>query len=237
MAVKRPAMEISMDDTFELSVRPGTDLTEDERGAVLLLFDQSYARANHEYLLKAFDVMRFIALAYDGEALAGFAVGDARQEILPRMSEPTVVAMAGIACIDGSYRRSGLFGKLALASIMESGLLDDNPRHLFCGRMAHAASYRAMVRASSDTIPQAGQPLSEWQMEVTEFVAGLYGSKVDRETSRVIGKGEPIGYPVVDIEATRDEEEVFASVNRDQGDSILAISWRPDAPAEWLTRD
>lgn len=226
-----------MADTFNVVVKPGKDLTKGELGAVLHLFDQSYRQANHEYLLKAFDVMRYIALAWDGDALAGFAVGDARLETLPRMDEPVVVAMAGIACIDASYRRSGLFGQLAIASITESGLLDDNPRHLFCGRMAHAASYRAMVRASSDAIPQAGRPLNEWQKEVTEFVASLYNSKVDRETSRVIGKGVPIGYPVLKYEATRQEEEVFATVNRDQGDSILAISWRPDAPKEWLARD
>lgn len=226
-----------MGETFRVTVIPGKDLAGKELAAVLKLFDQSYRKANHEYLLKAFDVMRFIALAWDVEALAGFAVGDARKETLPRMDEPVVVAMAGIACIDGSYRRSGLFGRLAIASIMESGLLDDNPRHLFCGRMAHAASYRAMVRASGDAIPQAGRPLTEWQKEVTEFVASLYNSKVDRETSRVIGKGVPIGYPVLEYEATRQEQEVFATVNRDQGDSILAISWRPDAPAEWLARD
>lgn len=226
-----------MGETFRVTVIPGKDLAGKELTAVLKLFDQSYRQANHDYLLKAFDVMRFIALAWDGDALAGFAVGDARRETLPRMDEPVVVAMAGIACIDGSYRRSGLFGQLAIASIMESGLLNDNPRHLFCGRMAHAASYRAMVRASGDAIPKAGQPLTEWQKEVTEFVASLYNSKVDRETSRVIGKGVPIGYPVLDYEATAKEQEVFATVNRDQGDSILAISWRPDAPKEWLARD
>lgn len=224
-----------MGETFRITVRPGKDLTDEERGVALKLFDQSYAHANHAYLLNAFDVMRFIALAWDSDVLAGFAVGDARLEILPRMSEPVVVAMAGIACIDASYRRSGLFGQLAIASIMKSGLLDDNPRHLFCGRMAHAASYRAMVRASSNTIPQAGQRLGEWQKEVTEFVAGLYASKVDRETSRIIGKGVPIGFPVLEYEATTAEAEVFATVNRDQGDSILAISWRPDAPEEWLS--
>lgn len=226
-----------MGETFRVTVIPGKDLAGKELAAVLKLFDQSYRQANHDYLLKAFDVMRFIALAWDGDALAGFAVGDARRETLPRMDEPVVVAMAGIACIDGSYRRSGLFGRLAIASIMESGLLNDNPRHLFCGRMAHAASYRAMVRASGDAIPQAGHPLTEWQKEVTEFVASLYNSKVDRGTSRVIGKGVPIGYPVLEYEATAEEEEVFATVNRDQGDSILAISWRPDAPKEWLASD
>lgn len=226
-----------MGDDFRLTVRPGKDLTPDELGAVLQLFDESYRQANHEYLLKAFDVLRFIALAWDGEALVGFAVGDAKKEILPRMDEPVVVAMAGIACIDAEHRRSGLFGQLAMASIMESGLLDDNPRHLFCGRMAHAASYRAMVRAAGDAIPQAGRLLNKWQKEIISIVAGLLGSDVDCETSRIIGKGEPIGYPVLEYEATEEEAEVFACVNREQGDSILAISWRPDAPREWFACD
>lgn len=231
-----------MGDRVDISVKPGKDLSPEQLSAVLQLFDQSYRKANHGYLLKAFDVMRFIALAFEGETLVGFAVGDARMETLPRMDEPVPVAMAGIACIETRHRRGGLFGQLAMASIMESGLLNENPlnenpRHLFCGRMAHAASYRAMVRASGEAIPQAGRPLNEWQKEIIEFVAGLYNSDVDVETSRIIGKGEPIGYPVLEYEATKQEAEVFASVNRDQGDSILAISWRPDAPKEWFASD
>lgn len=223
-----------MNTDLDISVINGHDLSDTQIEEIMALFDQSYRQANHGYFLKSFDVMRWIALARDETGLAGFAVGDAVMASVPRMAEEQVVAMAGIACIDARHRRGGLFGRLALASIMESGLLEEDTRHLFCGRMAHAASYRAMTRAGRNVVPLAGQEMSEWHSEVIECVAALYGVDVDPLTGRVIGKGTPIGYPLLDYDATPEEEAVFAPVDRDNGDSLLTIAWRPEPPEGWL---
>lgn len=226
-----------MSEDLDFEVVAGKDLTADQIEDIMRLFDQSYSKANHAYFLKSFDVMRWIALARDGEGLAGFAVGDAVETMLPRLDAPQLVAMAGIACIDARHRRGGLFGRLALASMMESGLLEPDRRYLLCGRMAHAASYRATARSSDNVVPLAGQPITAWHREMIECIAALYKVNVDPTTSRVIGKGDPIGYPKLEYEATADELTVFRDVDRDKGDSLLAMSWRPDPPAGWLDPD
>ena len=222
-----------MRNDLEISVRPGKDLSQEERAVIFALFDQSYEEANHDYLMASFDVMRWIALAYDGEHLAGFAVGDGVLSGLPRMTGEQLVAMAGIACIDEGHRRTGLFGLLSVTAIMECGLFRPEQPFLMCGRMAHAASYRAMVKAGTNCVPRAGKPISPWQRDVIAHVAALYDVKVDLKTSRVIGKGKPIGYPRLDLHPTPDEEAVFADVQREKGDSLLALSWRPHAPQGW----
>lgn len=222
---------------LDVEVVAGKDLTEDQIVDIMRLFDQSYSSANHGYLLRSFDVMRWITLARDGKGLVGFAVGDAVETKLPRMSKPQVVAMAGIACIDAHHRRGGLFGRLVSTSMAHGGLLETDRPYLLCGRMAHAASYRATVRGSNNTVPLAGQPITAWHREVIECIAALYKVKVDPLTSRVIGKGDPIGYPKLEYEATADELTVFRDVDRDNGDSLLAMSWRPDPPAGWSASD
>jgi hypothetical protein len=47
------------------------------------------------------------------------------------------------------------------------------------------------------------------------------------------GTGVPIGYPIMDIDATPEEWEMFRYVDRSRGDSLLGISWAPDAPDGW----
>ena len=101
-----------------------------------------------------------------------------------------------------------------------------------CGRMAHPASFRAMNRSPA-VIPKHGVPLSDWQKEVGLCVAGLYGVNLDPETMVVIGSGVPIGYPIIEQDVTEEEWLLFKTVNRDRGDSLLGITWSPDAPEGW----
>jgi len=46
-------------------------------------------------------------------------------------------------------------------------------------------------------------------------------------------RGVPIGYPVLDIEVAPEEWEIFATVDRSRGDSLLGLCWFPDAPPDW----
>ena len=56
----------------------------------------------------------------------------------------------------------------------------------------------------------------------------------DRETFVCHGTGIPIGYPNIEMEVELDEWRVFEHVNRDRGDSLLGLTWSPDAPEGWL---
>ena len=68
-------------------------------------------------------------------------------------------------------------------------------------------------------------------------MAELYGVNIDPETLVVIGDGSPCGYPKVISEVAEEEWLPFKGVNRKRGDSLLGITWLPDAPAGWLETD
>lgn len=221
------------DSEIQVNVLKGDDLTSCQIDQLLELFDANYENANHAYFLKSFETMQWIALATTKGAMAGFAIGESKRTELPRMEGQQTVAMAGISCINSSFRRHGLFTKLALATLMQGDLIKPGQPFLFCGRMAHAITYRTMHNNSNNSVPSARQPISDWHKEVLLHLADLYNVKIDPKTSVVIGKGAPIGYPRISYEATDEEKVLFENVNRDRGDSLLAMSWKPDPPAGW----
>jgi hypothetical protein len=222
---------LSIDDV-ETRVIHTEALTTDDLDMVHQLFDLSYRQANHAYLEKSFSRLRYIALATFGKTPVGFAVADTVRTQIPRLPEPQIVTLAGICCISPNYRRMGLFRKLEGLATSASGISQPETRALVCGRMAHPASFRIMNQSPA-VIPKYGVPLSDWQKEVGLKVAGLYGVNLDPETMVVIGEGVPIGYPIIEQEVTEEEWLPFKAVNRDRGDSLLGITWQPDAPEGW----
>ncbi|MEW6187436.1 MAG: hypothetical protein AB1585_17020 [Thermodesulfobacteriota bacterium] len=225
--MKSPLLE-----KIKTRVIPTTDLKEADRFTIHDLFDLAYDQANHGYLNRSLTKLSFLALAYDQENPVGFALGDAVRTTLPRLAEPQCIVLAGICCIAPAYRRLGLFGRLESLAIRESNLIKPGQRTLACGRMAHPASFR-ILKGNPTVVPQYGQKPTAWQKEVGLQVAELYGVKLDPETFVVQGKGQPIGYPKIEIEVEEEEWLPFKRVNRDRGDSLLAIAWNPDAPEGW----
>jgi hypothetical protein len=196
------------------------------------LFDHAYHQANHTYLEKSFSILRYIALAMVEKTLVGFAVADTVKTPLPRLPDPQIVTLAGICCIKANYRRRGLFTKLETLAAGAEGLFEHNTRVLACGRMAHPASFR-IINRSPAVIPKFGVPLSDWHKQVGLKVAELYHVRIDPETLIVIGNGTPIGYPKMTSDVTEQEKQLFKNVNRERGDSLLGITWFPDAPEAW----
>jgi len=208
------------------------NIRDDERALVHELFETSYRKANHPYLDKALASLSFLALATRDGTPVGFALGDAVRTAVPRMPEPQVVVLAGLSCINGDYRRQGLFSRLAGLAMTQNGLWNLGARALVCGRTAHPASFRTMKQFPT-FIPRYGVALSEWQREVGLCVAELYHVKIDPETFVVIGSGTPIGYPRLEIDVTPEEWRLFEAVDRDRGDSLLGMAWAPEAPEGW----
>jgi hypothetical protein len=216
---------------FDVRTVRTSELTADDRQVMFRLFASNYRDANLGYLEKSFGTLAYAAIAgLEGEA-AGFALGEMRVVDLPRLPG-TVLAMAGICCVDPAFRRRGLFGILeqhamAAAEIRPSG------RFLSAGRMAHPASMRTMARNES-VVPRPGVPITDWQRAVGRAVADQYGvARFDDETFVCIGSGDPIGFPVMEIEVAPEEWIVFKPVDRQRGDSLLGLCWQPDAPAGW----
>jgi hypothetical protein len=208
------------------------EITPSDLHIIHSLFDLAYEQANHDYLDQSLTKLRFLSLAHDQETPVGFALADALMSSLPRITDPQCIILAGICCIAPGYRRLGLFARLESLAIRESGIIKPGIRTLACGRMAHPASFRIM-RGNPTVVPKYDQAPSEWHKEVGLCVAKLYGVHLDPETFVVIGKGQPIGYPKIDIQVEEEEWLPFRSVNRDRGDSLLGMTWNPDAPKGW----
>lgn len=215
---------------FTIVSKPTADLTAADRAIMFALFDLAYRQANHAYLEKSFGKLRYMALTMHGDTPAGFALGEMRVMDLPRLPQQEVV-LAGICCIAPRFRRRGLFGALERAAVMAAGIAPRG-RMLSVGRMAHPASFRVMNRETR--VPRPGVEPTAWQQEVGQAIADAYGvARFDPKTFVCHGSGEPIGYPNIEMDVEPEEWRVFERVDRDRGDSLLGLSWMPDAPEGW----
>jgi hypothetical protein len=216
---------------FEFGVAEANTLSGEERAELLRVFEANYSRANPAYLDRAFQGLRYVARAYQGGVLAGFALGETRLMDLPRLPAQ-VVSLAGICCVAPEFRRRGLFGRLEFVALT-AGEVPEPPRRLGCGRFAHPAGMRVMSR-NPTVVPKPGIAPTAWQREVGEAIAEAYRVHAfDSETFVCVGSGEPIGYPNIEFEVEPHEWEVFKPVDRDRGDALLAMVWGPDAPPGW----
>jgi hypothetical protein len=198
---------------------------------MMALFDRCYRQADHAYLEKALGRLKYVSTATRAGALVGFALGEARVLDLPRLPGQLTL-LAGICCIAPEMRRRRLFGELERRSMLAAGL-QASGRILSCGRMAHPASLRVMQH-NAGVVPRRGVRPTPWQQAVGTAIADAYGvAGFDPETFVCRGSGTPIGYPILEVEATPEDWELFGPVDRDRGDSLLGISWMPDAPEGW----
>jgi hypothetical protein len=217
---------------IDIRVFRSNALTRKDHEMVHWLFDHTYRQANHPYLDKSLSNLRYIALATFQDRPAGFALADTIEVPLPRLPDPQVVMLAGICCVASAFRRIGLFTKLEIIAANAGGLIKPGIPILMCGRMAHPVSYRTIGKSPA-VIPKHGVPLSDWHKEIGLSVAALYGVTIDPETFIVLGSGQPIGYPVLEYELPEEEWLPFRGVNRDRGDSLLGLTWFPEAPEGW----
>ena len=220
-------------DGLDLRVLEASSLGPAERAGVHALFEATYRHADHDYLDRSLALLRNCAVAVDGGTVVGFGLGELRHLDLPGLPGQRA-AMAGMCCVDAAFRRRGLFAHLEVLAIAggRTGTLEGG-RLLTCGRMAHPASLRVM-RGNPSLVPQPGVVPSPWQQEVGAAIAGEYGvAGFDPATFVCRGRGRPIGEPILDLDVESSEWDVFAPVDRSRGDSLLGLSWLPDAPPGW----
>ncbi len=240
---------------IEISVHETSKIAPGVRAQIHRLFDMTYDQANHEYLDKSLSILRYIALATlvknteratedghlqtpggnpkeDESQPIGFGLGETKQLDLPGIRAQQV-GLAGLCCVDPQYRRRGIFQDLERSVIKEGMTKLLNGRILTAGRMAHPASFRIMA-SNPTVVPKPNIKPTKFQQQVGEIVANSYQvSDFDPLTFVCKGNGHPIGYPRIVIEVEPDEWDVFIPVDRENGDSLLALSWIPDAPQLW----
>ncbi len=215
----------------ELRVERAGALSADSRRRLLSLFEGSYEQADPTYLERSLALLRYVATAWRAGELVGFALGETRQIDLPELpAQP--VGLAGLACVAPEMRRRRLFtelGRLAMAG--ESP--PPGGRYLVCGRVAHAAALRTITQFPT-AVPRPGQRPTLRQQAIGRIIAQAYGvRRFDPTTFVCVGEGTPVGYPRVELDVTPEEASLFRPVNRDRGDSLLAMAWIPDAPTGW----
>jgi hypothetical protein len=216
---------------FDFKVVETDKASSEDLETAFALFEMNYRQANRVFLEKSLRVLRYLALAEHQGTPAGFAVAECRVMDLPRLPAQAV-NLAGICCIAPRFRRRGLFAALEALAIASGGVADPS-RRLSCGRMAHPAAMRILTR-SPTVVPKPGLRPTAWQQEVGQAIARAYDVHAfDPETFVCIGSGEPIGYPLIEIQVEGREWEVFKHVDRDRGDALLAMMWTPDAPPGW----
>ena len=225
-AVKVPGFS-----SFDFKVVETCKASTEELQNAFALFEMNYRQANRTYLEKSLGTLRHFALAEHQETPAGFAVGERRVMDLPRLPAQ-VVELAGICCIAPQFRRRGLFSMLEALAI-GAAKVPEHPRRLTCGRVAHPAAMRT-IAWNLTVAPKPGVRPTPWQQEIGQAIADAYGAHAfDPDTFICVGAGEPIGYPIIEVEVQPEEWEVFRQVNRDRGDTLLAVVWVPDAPPGW----
>ncbi len=197
------------------------------------VFRENYREANVGYLEKNLGKLRFLSTAYDESGqMAAFAMGESRVMDLPG-TPASSVRLAGLCCVSPPFRRPGLFGRME-GLVLGAYELPPTERSLSCGRCAHPASFRGFAR-NPYAVPKRGLVPSAWHREVGAAIAEAYGSPgFDPDTFVVAGSGVPIGWPIIDIEASPEEWELFAPVDRSRGDSLLGIGWQGSAPDGWV---
>jgi len=214
---------------FETMATSGVD-----DGALTLmhdLFDACYREANHKHLEKSLSVLRFVTFARRDGRDAGFGIADSRVVDLPRLPGTTLL-LGGLCCVLPDFRRQELFAAL-MGRSMARGERGDSGRVLNCGRVAHPGAFR-MMAGYPTVVPKPGVTTTPWQQEVGKAVVAVYGvERFDPETFVCRGTGRPIGYPVMEVEATDAEWEVFRPVDRANGDALLGIAWAAGAPEGW----
>src|SRR5690606_37909889 len=118
----------------------------------------------------------------------------------PRLPD-TVVRMAGIACVDAAYRRRGVMATLTGRAMLHA--LPERPA-LATGRMAHPATFRLMGHLPG-AVPRVGLVPSDWHRAIGAALADAYGAMAfDPGTFVCRGRGRPIGFPRIAIEASAD---------------------------------
>lgn len=218
---------------IRIEVRKTNSLTTLEMTRIIELFEANYDEADASYIDKSVETLRYIALASISSKLVGFGFGETKLMPLPRLSDKETVALAGISCVDPSVRQRGLFAQMALHVLSEGGNIPSDRPYLFCGKMAHAISYRTIAKTSPACVPAPGVPLTDWHQETLEAAAKAFGVSVKLPSGVVKGSGRPVGYPKLAFEPTEGERELFQHVDRANGDSLLAVAWLPSAPDGW----
>jgi len=217
---------------YTFRVHQTHNIPAEDFAGVIGLFEANYREANVSYLEKSLAKLRFLAVAEAATGvLAGFALGESRVIDLPGLPAQAV-RLAGLCCIGMEHRRKHLFGTLENLAL-NAEPLSPAERTLSTGRMAHPVSFRGMAR-NPTVVPRRDVTPTAWQQEVGSAIAEAYGTPAfDPATFVCKGTGVPIGFPVIDIESTPEEWELFAPVDRTKGDSLLGISWLPTAPPGW----
>ena len=229
-----PQRVVDTDDVETMTLRT-TELDARLREGLSRCFAVTYVDPDQPYLDDQLALFDSIAIAMRGGEVVGFVPAMVRALNVDGLGERRV-GMHGLACVDPSVRRKGLFASLGGAAAMaslEGGTMPD----VAAARYATPASARGLFRTPGG-LPRPGMLLNELHRAAGRAIAAaLESDDFDLETFVCRGPGRPIGKAVLEVDprVTPEEWAWFANVDRSRGDTLLGINWNPtlDPPEGW----
>ena len=219
----------------EILTSLASDLSDRDRSAIHDLFDVVYREADHDYLADQLVTLGTVAIAkIDGE-IVGFFVSGQREIDLPVLG-PTTVSLHGLACTHPSARRRRIMQALSATMWMSSP-----GNRLGASRLATPATLKgAAASAQLMAWPSGDDPFvlyrasTATQRAIAHAVADAHGAHdFDERHFVCIGRGRPIGEPVIDVDADDEFWRLFDAVDRSRGDTLLWLDWTLPPPASW----
>lgn len=218
----------------DVDVVSSRDLSDAQRAFIGDVFAATYRDGDLAYLDAQPSAMDCLCMATVGGEPAGFVFFAGREADLPRLGV-TYLTYGGLSCVKPSFQRMGVWDAMRMDPRIFPLLqpMTNPTRNMSVGRMAHPGSFRGF-KGLAGLVPEIGRPLTAWQQEVGAAVADVLGFEgFDRETFVCRGHGNPIGEPVVEVEASAEEWTRFGHVDRTRGDTLMAIGFWPTAPDAW----
>jgi hypothetical protein len=217
----------------DLEVKPTAELTDTERAGLHRVFDDAYIDGDHDYLDDQLATLRNVALATAADlGVIGFALSDSRVVDLPRLPAQ-VLRTAGLSCVLSTHKRRGISSRLE-SMALAAGDAPPAVNTLLASRLAHAAGLHH-VRSRVAVVPRPGHRATAWHREVAAAVADLLGvASFDPTTFVCHGPGRPVGKNVIDLDVPAEEAVLFEPVDRNRGDTLLALWWTTPPP-RWDT--
>lgn len=204
------------------------------------VFASAYVGPDPAYLDRQLDTMTCLVVARRGTDVVGFALGGGRNIRTPALGE-VKVAMPGLTCVDPREQRSGIGQGMGNRATWLN-LSTHGPREVAGLRFATPASLAMAMKGRGQVVwPTSEDPYAQFdhptpaQIELAHEVALAYGNRgYDPATGACIGLGRPIGVPNVEPDVSDEYWRRFDGIDRERGDSLLALRWLVEPPPAWF---
>ena len=225
------------DAEVEVTGHHTADLSEDLRAQLHEVFAAAYRDPDPGYLDDQLAHLQGIGIATERSGgVMGFTLYGRRDLDLPVIGRHGV-GLPGLMCVRPGLRRKGVAQSCGNAA---AAIALDGPIHLTVLKLATPATLRMVMRSI---------PVGRWPTADDPYALHLHPTSTQRavlvELARAhgceagdggvgIGRGRPIGTPIIEPEVSPEQAALFDRVDRSRGDTLLWVAWLTEPPEAWF---